>query len=184
MVVMVGAWGSLAWAPAWIAELTPVAERASAGANVSYAFMLFNVGAVFGFLAIMWLPDLVGRRGTYLIFCAGSLVTTLTLFTQVHTIGMLFLLMPMCGVFVSGALGAVATYLPELFPTVVRAAGQGVSYNAARFLTAGGVLASGALVGALGSYPAASAVVATVYAVGFLVAWLAPETKGHALEDV
>ena len=50
--------------------------------------------------------------------------------------------------------GWLPLYLPELFPTHVRATGSGISYNVGRFATAGGVLAAGLLFTAFGgSYP-------------------------------
>ena len=41
--------------------------------------------------------------------------------------------------------GWLPLYLPELFPTLVRATGTGIAYNAGRFATAVGVFAAGAL---------------------------------------
>ena len=46
--------------------------------------------------------------------------------------------------------GWLPLYLPELFPTHVRATGSGISYNVGRFATAGGVLAAGLLFTAFG----------------------------------
>ncbi|MCU0982082.1 MAG: hypothetical protein MUF25_23255, partial [Pirellulaceae bacterium] len=49
-------------------------------------------------------------------------------------------------------------YLPELFPTHVRAAGSGIACNVGRFATGVGVLAAGVLFTAFGgSYPAVGA---------------------------
>ena len=39
--------------------------------------------------------------------------------------------------------GWLPLYLPELFPTRVRATGQGFAYNAGRFIAAGGALSTG-----------------------------------------
>ena len=50
--------------------------------------------------------------------------------------------------------GWLPFYLPELFPTRVRATGSGLAMNSGRFATAIGVFVSGALFAALGgSYP-------------------------------
>ena len=46
--------------------------------------------------------------------------------------------------------GWLAVYLPELFPTRVRATGSGLAYNCGRFATAGGVFLAGLLFTALG----------------------------------
>jgi light-regulated signal transduction histidine kinase (bacteriophytochrome) len=42
--------------------------------------------------------------------------------------------------------GWLPLYLPEIFPTRVRATGTGISYNFGRFLTAAGVMAAGLLI--------------------------------------
>jgi MFS family permease len=62
---------------------------------------------------------------------------------------------PIYGLFVVGGFGTFAVYLPELFPTRNRATGQGFCWNAARILTAAGPVATGAIVSAFGSAPAA-----------------------------
>jgi SHS family sialic acid transporter-like MFS transporter len=80
--------------------------------------------------------------------------------------------------------GWLPLYLPELFPTHVRATGAGISYNVGRFATAGGVLAAGAVFTALGgSYPAVGAVAAMIYGLGVLVIWFAPETSRQSLSN-
>jgi hypothetical protein len=73
-------------------------------------------------------------------------------------------------------------YLPELFPTRVRATGQGLCYNFGRIFAAGGAMAQGQLVSHFGgSYAQAAAVVTFVYAIGMVIIWFAPETKGKPL---
>ena len=75
-------------------------------------------------------------------------------------------------------------YLPELFPTRVRATGQGLCYNFGRILAAVGALTQGQLVNAYaGSYAKAGATVTLIYLVGMALIWLAPETKDRPLPD-
>ena len=75
-------------------------------------------------------------------------------------------------------------YLPELFPTRVRATGQGVSYNSGRVLAAVGALTQGQLVDHYGgSYAKAGAVITLVYLIGLVLIWFAPETRGKPLPD-
>ena len=66
--------------------------------------------------------------------------------------------MPVYGYFVIGGFGTFAAYLPELFPTRVRATGQGFCWNFARSITALGPLIAGSLIGVMGSIPSAAAV--------------------------
>jgi hypothetical protein len=75
-------------------------------------------------------------------------------------------------------------YFPELFPTRVRATGQGLCYNFGRVFAAFGAMLQGQLVSAFeGSYARAASVVTLVYLVGLLLIWFAPETRGKPLPD-
>src|SRR5688572_23317352 len=70
-------------------------------------------------------------------------------------------------------------YLPELFPTVVRATGQGFAFNFGRILAAVGGLQTATLMGFFDdSFPQAGSVLTAIYAVGLVIIWLGPETKG------
>jgi hypothetical protein len=75
--------------------------------------------------------------------------------------------------------GWLPLYLPLLFPTHVRAAGSGMSYNVGRFATAAGVLAAGGIFHLLGgSYPAVGSAAACIYAFGILAIWFVPDSVG------
>jgi len=75
-------------------------------------------------------------------------------------------------------------YLPELFPTRVRAAGSGIAFNSGRFATALGVLAAGGLFAALGgSYPKVGAACGLIYLLGVIVVWWVPDTTKTKLQD-
>ena len=80
--------------------------------------------------------------------------------------------------------GFFPLYLPELFPTVVRATGQGFSYNFGRILAAVGGLQTATLMGFFGgSFPMAGSVLTVFYRVGLAIIWLGPETKGKPLPE-
>ena len=80
--------------------------------------------------------------------------------------------------------GWLPLYLPELFPTRVRATGAGIAYNVGRFATAAGVFVAGAIFTALGgSYPKVGATCALVYALGMLIIWWAPDTSQRTLDE-
>jgi MFS transporter, SHS family, sialic acid transporter len=71
-----------------------------------------------------------------------------------------------------------------LFPTKVRATGQGFSYNFGRILAAVGALQTGNLLTLFGNdYAKACSIAAGVYVVGLVLIALAPETKGKPLPE-
>jgi len=88
----------------------------------------------------------------------------------------------MVGAVTAAFYGWLPLYLPELFPTRVRATGQGLSFNAGRILAAVGALQMGSLMQHFnGSYAKAGALITLIYIVGMVVIWMAPETKGKPL---
>jgi MFS family permease len=145
--------------------------------------MLMMVGAVIGYLTLIFLCDAVGRRMSYFLFALGSFLVSVYLFTRVDDLVTLMWVMPVFGYFVVGGFGTFAAYLPELFPTRVRASGQGFCWNAARCATALGPLIGGVLVGTFGSFPAAALSTSVFFLIGMIAIWFGPETRGVALDD-
>jgi MFS family permease len=131
----------------------------------------------------MWLNDAIGRRWTYALVVLGCIASALFTFTQIRTISALMWVMPLYGFFAIGGFATIAAYLPELFPTRIRATGQGFCWNTARALTALGPLGSGVLVAGLGSVPAAAALLTASYAIGLVAIWFGPETRDVPLTD-
>ncbi|MFG1358417.1 MFS transporter [Xanthobacter pseudotagetidis] len=181
--MMIGCWGGLALLPNWINQLV----RTSGGANgvqvISYAFMLMMVGAIAGYVSLIWFTEWLGRRGAYFLFCLGALASSLYLFMVITDLNTLLWFMLVYGYFVIGGFGTFALYLPELFPTRVRATGQGFAWNAARCITAAGPLLVGTMLATFGSFPAAAAATTAAYVIGLVAIWFGPETKGQPLED-
>ena len=131
----------------------------------------------------------IGRRLTYCLLCLGSLVSTLAFYMGNHAFGPLFLLcVLLVGGFTASFYGWLPLYLPELFPTRLRATGQGFSFNFGRIIAAVAALQTGPLMGLFGqdkvaSHASACSAVALVYLVGAALIWLAPETRGQPLPD-
>jgi MFS family permease len=181
--MMIGTWGTTTLLPTWIVELAGRDENAFAVEATGTSFMLANAGAVFGYLTLMWLNDAVGRRWSYVLVVLGCIATALFVFTQIRTIHALLWFMPLYGFFAIGGFGTFAVYLPELFPTRIRATGQGFCWNTGRALTAVGALTSGALVNVLDSVPMAAVMLTGSYLIGLVAIWFGPETKGVPLQD-
>jgi MFS family permease len=180
---MIGCWGGLTLLPSWMQQLSSTAPDLNPKDAVSYAFMLMMAGATLGYITLIYLSDVLGRRWCYFLFWTAALFTSLYLFTYVHTLYEVLWFMPVYGYFVIGGFGTFATYLPELFPTRVRATGQGFCWNMARAITGIGPLMIGVLVMRFGSLPNAAAVISLFIVVGLIAIWFGPETKGMPLED-
>jgi MFS transporter, SHS family, sialic acid transporter len=182
-IALIGTWGSVQWLPVWAGQLTdgtPAHARAGAITQI-----LSGVGAVLGCLVGAMFAGKFGRRPAYFGLSLLSILLCQFLFRGVTEYGTPFLILVFCiGGVTAAFYGWLPLYLPELFPTRVRATGQGVSFNSGRVLAAVGALTQGQLVSHYGgSYAKAGAVVTLVYALGLVLIWLAPETKDRPLPE-
>jgi len=149
------------------------------------AQMIMALGQITGAILAPFVGALLGRRTAYFLLCLASLTICGGMFRLVHSYDAVFLVMGfLMGAATASFYGFFPLYLPELFPTRVRATGQGLCYNAGRLFAAAGALLQGNLVGAFGgSYAQAGAVVTLVYLLGMGLVWFAPETKGKPLPE-
>jgi MFS family permease len=179
-VALIGTWGSVQWLPLWADKLTN-GQNHQAKALTQ---LLSALGAIIGCIVGAVIAGKAGRRPAYFGLCLLSLLLCGYLFRGVSEYGFLFLaLVTLIGGVTAAFYGWLPLYLPELFPTRVRATGQGLCFNFGRILAAGGALVQGKLVGAYGSYPKAGATVTLIYLFGMLLIWLAPETKDRPLPE-
>ena len=184
-VAVFGLWGSTNWAPTLIRELPELKgyDGTALSAYVSYAIMALNGGALFGYLGFGPLADRFGRRAVFGFMCLGSLVMLpMTYLLPTSYIGVLMLL-PVLGFFNNGIFSGFPIYLPELYPTRLRATGSGFCFNAGRVLASTSPFLTGWLVTTLGSFGRAASTVAMIYIMGLIVLLFAPETRGKPLPD-
>jgi MFS family permease len=180
-VALIGTWGSVQWLPLWADQLT----HGTVFSAKALTQLLSAIGAIIGCIVGALVAGRFGRRPTYFVLCLLSLVFCACLFRWVTHYGPLFLvLVTVIGAVTAAFYGWLPLYLPELFPTRVRATGQGLCFNAGRILVAVGALTQGQLVAVYGgSYAKAGSLVTLVYAAGLFLIWLAPETKDKPLPD-
>ncbi len=166
--------------PAELTEIMIRAARAKAGIQVWLA-----VGAIIGCFVAPLVGGVWGRRPVYFSLCLLSLGSCAFLFRVLNGYDWLFVAtVGFVGAVTAAFYGWLPLYLPELFPTRIRATAQGLSFNFGRILAAAGALHMGELVRMLGgNYAAAGATITLIYAVGLVVIWLAPETKGRPLPE-
>jgi MFS family permease len=184
-VAVFGLWGSTNWAPTLIHELPEFqgADAATLTRSVSYAIMALNAGAIFGYLGFGPLADRFGRRAVFAFMCAGSLVMLPATYLLPSNYAGVLMLLPILGFFNNGIFSGFPIYLPELYPTRLRATGAGFCFNAGRIFASVSPFLTGWLVTALGTFGRAASTVALIYLVGLGVLWFAPETKGQPLKD-
>lgn len=136
-------------------------------------------GAIVGSLMGGWAATLLGRRLSYFLMSAASLGLSALTFRVLDPIapgfqGAVFAL-SWAGTMYYGWL---PFYLPEIFPTAVRATGIGVSFNFGRILSAVAMMLSTILSSWFGGDIAKMGAAASlVYAGGLALAFFIPKTK-------
>jgi len=180
-IPLLGTWGSVQWVPYWVDKTLAPGDPSAKSLTQIYS----SIGAIIGCLIAPVLGGRWGRRPVYFGMCVISLITCLYMFLVLNTFDWLFLASIMVvGGITASFYGWLPLYLPELFPTRVRATGQGLSFNSGRVLAAVGViLGSGQIAGFFGGYQTAGAIISLVYILGLVAIWLAPETKGRPLPE-
>jgi MFS family permease len=184
-VAVFGLWGSTNWAPTLVRELPDLKGTAPATLTqyVSYAIMALNAGAIFGYLGFGPLADRFGRRPVFAFMCLGSLIMLPVTYLLPSSYAGVLMLLPILGFFNNGIFSGFPIYLPELYPTSLRATGAGFCFNAGRILASVSPFLTGWLVTTLGTFGRAASTVALIYLVGLFILLFAPETKGKPLPD-
>jgi MFS family permease len=151
----------------------------------AYTQVSSSLGAILGCFLGGWVGGFFRRRTAYFILCLLSLGVCAWLFRGTIVYDFRFVAITfLVGGVTAAFYGWFPLYLPELFPTRVRATGQGIAFNAGRVLAAAGALQMGALMQAFdGDYARAGAIITLVYGLGLVLAWFATETKGKPLPE-
>ncbi len=180
-IALIGTWASVQWIPIWVDQLVG-ASRPEAKATVG---MCSAFGAIVGCLIGPLIGGRIGRRSAFFGLCVGSLLSCAFLYRGGLEYGFLFgSTVFVVGLFTASFYGWFPLYLPELFPTRMRATGQGICYNTGRVFAAAGAISAGQLVGYFdGDYAKMGAVITLIYILGMVLIWLAPETKGEPLPE-
>jgi MFS family permease len=180
-IALIGTWGSVQWIPLWVNKETGSQQMGN------YAQMCSAAGAIIGTFLGAVIGHRIGRRLTYFTLCLGSLLICAFIFRAPISFDWTFLVVVLIvGGFTASFYGWLPLYLPELFPTRLRATGQGFAFNFGRIIAAGGALSMGFLMSErvfAGSYAKAGATITLIYLVGMAVIWLAPETRGQPLPE-
>jgi MFS family permease len=192
-VALLGTWTTIQWAPTWADSLVEKnnpdmepAERKKLQSDArSQTQMASAIGAILSTIAGALLGGYLGRRVTYFILCLGSLATVYLFFlTNDHYSNYFLFTIFLAGGLTASFYGWLPLYLPELFPTRLRATGQGFSFNYGRILAAIGALQFGNLMLAFDkNYSMVCSVFALIYLLGLVLIWFAPETKGKELPE-
>lgn len=152
------------WLPTYLRT-----ERHFTLGHAGFDLAVVILGSFTGNVSHGYLSDRFGRRPAFLAYALGA-AATIVLYMELPLdhLGLTMMAYPI-GFFTSGVYGSVGAILAELFPTLLRANGQGFTYNFGRGVGA----AFPALVGGLSSSMSLGAAIATFAATAYSIAALA-----------
>ena len=125
-------WGVFFWLPGFLAR--PVADGgAGMGIVRSLGWIVpVQIGAYFGYLTFGFIADRIGRRRTFVLFMIAASVLVPVYGQLGRSPWLLLVLSPLLGYVGHGYFSLFGSFIAELFPSHVRATGQGLTYNAGR----------------------------------------------------
>lgn len=158
-------------------------ERHLSIMNTGGYLLVIILGSFIGYIAGAYLTDRVGRKANLLIFSVLSAISVYfyTAF-QLSDEQMLYLGFPL-GFAASGIFSGMGAYLTELFPSRIRANGQGFAYNFGRGIGAFFPVLVGYLSETHGLAAAIGMFAGGAYVVVIAITLLLPETRGRVLTE-
>jgi len=182
-IPLLGAWGSQKWILPWAGQVGAQIGQESLKADTQ---TMWAIGAALGSLCGGWLASFFGRRTTYFTVSLGSLILAQLIFLRLEPspdwkfLGPVFLL----GLVATVYFGWLPLFLPEMFPTRVRATGSGVSFNSGRIISAVVILTISGFVASLNNdYAKIGSLMSWIYVAGMIVILLVPKSS-ESLEEL
>jgi MFS family permease len=181
--VQFGYWGVFTWLPGFLGR--PV-EAGGAGLDVvrSLGWLIpVQLGAYAGYLTFGFIADRIGRRQAFVLFMIGAAVLAPVYGQYARSPLVLMLAGPLLGYFASGHFSMFGSFVAELFPTRIRATGQGTSYNIGRM--AGAVAPY--VIGAVATIPGvgiglALGITSAFFLLAAALVFTLPDRSGQALD--
>ena len=176
-------WGIFFWLPPFLAR--PI-EQGGAGMGVVNSLgwiVAVQLGAYLGYLTFGFIADQIGRRRTFIIFMLAAAAIVPVYGQMARSPLLLLVLGPIVGYFCSGHFSMFGSFVAELFPTAVRATGQGTSYNIGRMAGAVAPYTIGALLALPGfGIGTALSITSAFFLLAAVLIFTLPDRSGEPLE--
>lgn len=153
----------------------------------SMGLLLQNIGAFLGMTTLAWVAQNKGRKYAFGLSMILSFGSTVLVFQGMRHFSDIFWMIPLMGFGQLGAFSVYAIYLPELFPTSLRATGTSFCYNFGRVVAATAPFTVGMITkklsGNLEAFRTAGTLMSLVLLLGLAVLPFLPETKDKPLPE-
>jgi MFS family permease len=189
-VGVTGVWGVSFYSPELLRHVLTGLDARSLAHQTTIMVICQDLGAFVSIIGFPLLADRIGRKPAFQMACLVGLVSIVFVFGFLTVPAQIIPFGLVLGFGTLALFGGLAVYLPEIFPTRLRATGIAFCYNVGRYLAAPLNLAPNYLreplahlVPDIPTYRTAPIALAGVYLIGMVMVALAPETKGKALLD-
>ena len=185
-VSIIGLWAAVVYEPSAIVTLARQAGRSATEAArlASFGTAVLSIGTVLGCLAATPLAESLGRRGALAVYFAGMAAAIWMSFGWAFYIpgGLHFFIASLflLGVF-GGNFALYSLWLPEQYPTLMRATAFAFVTSFGRFIGAGVNFLIGSAVDAYGNVGIPVAWTALIFLLGLLLIPFSLETRGEKL---
>jgi MFS family permease len=174
--MLIGLWAIFSWSPTWVQSITTDAAKAQQLRGLT--MMVLAITGLTGSMVSGWIENAIGLRKTMMMCFAACFIMVFVVFKLNTSVTVLtFIEMGVLAFFFGISQGALSVYIPQLFPTVVRASATGFCFNIGRLFTATVVFFIGALVGLLGGYGNAIFIFSFIFLIGFAVTFISKEKE-------
>jgi MFS family permease len=185
---IIGLWAGAVYAPAALTQLATKAGYAGQEIPklISYSSMLFSFMTICGCLAVPYFAETIGRKKTTAVFFLGMAISILTAFGyyfyQQSALTPFIVTMAFVGFF-GGNFAIYSIWIPEQYPTRIRATAFAWSISFGRFVGAGVNFLLGWAISQNGSLGTPVAWTAIAFVLGIMILPWAMETKDKGLPD-
>lgn len=173
--MLIGLWAVFSWAPTWVQSIS---SSTDVDDQRGLTTMILAAGGIAGSFFSGWIVNAIGLNKTLLLCFVACFIMTVIVFkfnTDISTAT--FIEMGILTFFFGISQGALAVYIPALFPINIRASATGFCFNVGRLFTGTVVFFIGALVTMLGGYGNAVFIFSFIFIIGMLFILFSKEVR-------
>jgi len=183
LATTVGWWAVSSWLPGYTEQIAK-AQGEAAGVWGPRMALIYNIGAILAYVVSGFVADAMGRRNFLFATFVGCLAFSILAYVWTGNLIVFMVIAFFNGVFTLGfAFSWMAIYLVELFTSAVRATAASFVFNGARLIAWVFPIIAGTIVSSVGGLANAALIMSSIYIIGLIVPWFAPETAGKPMPD-